>query len=95
MNMKQFRKAQEALGLTNVEMAKLLCCHISHLEHMRAGTRAIRETYVQVIRQALREQITGQPDEDGSTCFFNQQGELVGQSFKDSWNPNLPYQGEL
>lgn len=50
----ELKEYQTRMGLTNRQMAKLLCCSISHLEHLRAGTRKIRPVYARIIQQACR-----------------------------------------
>ena len=44
-----FRVQQDKLGLSNSEMARELCCDVSHVGHLRNGRRAVTESMKKLI----------------------------------------------
>lgn len=44
-----FKDQQLVLGKTNPEMAELLCCCLSHIEHMRSGRRRVTDLTMKVL----------------------------------------------
>jgi DNA-binding transcriptional regulator YdaS (Cro superfamily) len=53
MTSAEFKQAQETLGLTNSEMADLLCCSLRLVEKMRQGERAVSVRSEKMIKRAL------------------------------------------
>ena len=53
MTAEQFKQAQEALGLNNLEMADLLCCSLRLVEKMRQGERRVSARTEKLLRREL------------------------------------------
>ncbi len=49
----EFKQAQLRLGLTNQQMADLLCCSLRLVEAMRQGERAVSARTAKLIDRAL------------------------------------------
>jgi DNA-binding transcriptional regulator YiaG len=54
MTAEQFKQAQEALGLNNLEMADLLCCSLRLVEKMRQGERAVSSRSEKMIKREVQ-----------------------------------------
>ena len=55
MTAEQLKQAQATLGLSNTEMADLLCCSLRLVEKMRQGERAVSARSEKMIQRALEE----------------------------------------
>jgi DNA-binding transcriptional regulator YdaS (Cro superfamily) len=51
MTTQEFKDAQAAIGLTNAEMADVLCCSLRLVEKMRQGTRKVSPRTAMMIQR--------------------------------------------
>jgi DNA-binding transcriptional regulator YdaS (Cro superfamily) len=55
MTADEFKQAQLRLGLTNLDMADLLCCSLRLVEKMRQGERAVSARTAKLIERELQQ----------------------------------------